>query len=124
MYEVTCLYCGTVKVYDSYGPHPMKFCNAKCQAAMAAKRKREKHLRQKEGRIVAKLSPTITPESQCKKCRYGLNVGQLLCCSYFEIMGTTRLKKHNLKLPSECQEFEPKTRANNRTEMTVKQKRK
>ena len=94
-----------------------KFCNRQCW--------REYHDKKKALAEKYKVSHTMTrpktPEEQCKKCRYGNNIGGTWGCSYFEITGHTRHSIHPEGLPDECQEFQRRKRGRKPKSMTIKQ---
>lgn len=105
MIEHHCPACGAILFYRS-GKFK-KFCNSKCKADYYEKKRQEKAEKAAEA---AKLRVPLVPESQCKKCKYGLLFGERCGCGYMFATGQPRLLLHPEGLSAECKEFEPRKR--------------
>ena len=112
MHEFDCLNCGKHNIMASRGAAP-KFCDRTCwreynqkkvAAAEAAKAEQQKENK--------KLRYAIVPQKQCRKCKYGLEVGGYISCDYVFQTNISRVVKHlNTGMPTKCEEFKERARA-------------
>ena len=122
MYEFTCKWCGKKHIEKTSGKTEKLFCDMNCFKAYNNYRRDAKEQAMEKRRSTPKNSDTITPESQCQRCVYGLRLDGSWCCNYWEIMQCTRHSLHPEGLPGECQEFERRTKGRKRIGITVKRK--
>lgn len=101
MREYGCKNCGK-KIIRTKGCSNQRYCSPKCKAEFEKKKHPGK---------TWYLSPTKTPAEQCERCIYGIYVGGVWCCGYFDIEGHhARIVLHPEGLPDDCQEFQPRTK--------------
>lgn len=122
MDEFVCKNCGKRNRFISLDckTDPV-FCNKQCQQEWWKKnRDAAKKEAAEKKRQHYTLTKTKTPESQCRRCKYGTQIGDRYGCRYFEVKGhTTRHFLHPEGLPDECQEFKPKRKRRKPTGIVI-----
>lgn len=112
LYEYDCLNCGKHHIIPASSSVEPKFCDRECwreynkkkaAAAEAAKAEKQKNS--------TKKYPLI-PQAQCRKCKYGLEVGGYISCDYVFQTDISRVVTHlKTGMPTACEEFKKRARA-------------